>query len=112
MRSGEMMPNERPDSGGHEPADCPRCGALLPEGDEGLCAVCGKAFGRTTATMPRVDMELLSQHGYASTDVQTVHHEADQPPPSTAQAKLALALVGTVVLVLALILVLFLLLRD
>jgi DNA-directed RNA polymerase subunit M/transcription elongation factor TFIIS len=32
--------------------DCPRCGSLLPDEDEGVCQTCGYEYGRATTMMP------------------------------------------------------------
>lgn len=32
--------------------DCPRCGSLLPDADEGVCQTCGYEYGRATTMMP------------------------------------------------------------
>lgn len=32
--------------------DCPRCGSLLPDADEGVCQTCGYEYGRATTLMP------------------------------------------------------------
>ncbi len=32
--------------------ECPRCGSLLPNLDEGLCHTCGYVFGHATVAMP------------------------------------------------------------
>ena len=34
--------------------DCPRCGSLLPDADEGVCQTCGYEYGRATLFMPVV----------------------------------------------------------
>ncbi len=39
---------------------CLRCGALLPEGDEGICPACGTPFGRATQAM-KVDPGALKR---------------------------------------------------
>ncbi len=41
--------------------DCPRCGSLLPDSDEGLCPTCGYEFGRATLYMPVVRLEHIDQ---------------------------------------------------
>lgn len=37
--------------------DCPRCGSLLPDAEEGLCPTCGYEFGRATLYMPVVRLD-------------------------------------------------------
>ena len=37
--------------------DCPRCGSLLPDEEEGLCTTCGYEFGRATLYMPVIRRE-------------------------------------------------------
>ena len=37
--------------------DCPRCGALLPDPEEGVCEGCGYEYGRETLYMPVVKLD-------------------------------------------------------
>lgn len=39
-----------------EERDCPRCGALLPDADEGVCQTCGYEYGRATLFMPALHL--------------------------------------------------------
>lgn len=43
----------------NQPEDCPRCGSLLPDADEGLCPTCGYEFGRATLYMPVVRLDQI-----------------------------------------------------
>lgn len=40
-----------------EDKDCPRCGALLPDAEEGVCRTCGYEYGRATLFMPAVKVD-------------------------------------------------------
>jgi hypothetical protein len=35
-----------------EERECPRCGSLLPDSDEGVCSTCNYEYGRATLFMP------------------------------------------------------------
>ncbi len=39
------------------PEDCPRCGSLLPDPEEGVCLTCGYEYGRATLYMPVVRLD-------------------------------------------------------
>ena len=41
--------------------DCPRCGSLLPDPEEGVCLTCGYEYGRETLYMPVVTMDKIQQ---------------------------------------------------
>ena len=41
--------------------DCPRCGSLLPDPEEGVCMTCGYEYGRETLYMPVVTMDKIRQ---------------------------------------------------
>lgn len=41
--------------------DCPRCGSLLPDSEEGVCQTCGYEYGRATLYMPVVKVEKIQE---------------------------------------------------
>ena len=62
--------------------DCPRCGSLLPDSDEGLCPTCGYEFGRATLYMPVVRLEDVAQ----ADDLPEGVLDAPAAPPAGAPA--------------------------
>ncbi len=98
--------------------DCPRCGSLLPEADEGLCQTCGFEFGRATLYMPAFKAgadpgDALVQGALdamgSSPGPSTVEVEPEPFPTPVAQSappednKLVFILVGIVVLLVVVI---------
>lgn len=61
-----------------EDAECTKCGSLLPSGDEGLCQVCGRAFGRPTDAIPVLTPEVMRRHGFNSADARAVQRNEEE----------------------------------
>lgn len=60
--------------------DCPRCGSLLPDAEEGICQTCGYEYGRATLFMPIVTAPKASTPAPDSEDA----IDAAQAPPGEA----------------------------
>jgi hypothetical protein len=85
--------------------DCPRCGSLLPDGEEGLCPTCGYEYGRATLFMPIVRLETEEETGEAPAPSPEIE-STPAPPPATGSISKKWVVIAAVAATFLLVLVL------
>ena len=92
--------------------DCLKCGALLPDGDEGICPSCGSPFGKATMAM-KIDPGELAAIAARTRRDKEAKAAAEAPAsvvaPQAAESSIPMGLIaGGVAVVIALVVVLLL----